>query len=416
MLLPVKNWKNKFIVLWCGQAVSLLTSSILQMAIVWYLTQKTGSAAVLSFATMAGYLPQAVLGTFLGAFIDRHSRKKIIIIADSVIALLGIILAVSGSFGEIPIWLIMVVSSLRSVGSAFHYPALQALTPAIVPKKELIRYAGYSQSFEAISMILSPAIAAVLFSIWSLNTIILLDVAGALFAVFLMGFVRIPRRLQEINPQMRIHVLRETVEGVRTLRQVKGMTALLVIGAAYAFIYFPIGTLYPLITMTYFGGSVAQSGTVEVIFAIGSLLGSLLLGWLGNKVTKIGAISKSIGIYGTGLLFTGLLPPGGLKIFMVLSIFMGLSVPFYTGVQTAIFQMKIREQYLGRIFSLSSSVSMIAMPLGLVLSGSIVGKIGVEKWFFYSGIFTVVLAVITILIPSLRRCCDSSDNFESELN
>jgi DHA3 family macrolide efflux protein-like MFS transporter len=205
-------------------------------------------------------------------------------------------------------------------------------------------------------------------------------------------------------------VLRDTAEGLRILRQVKGMTALLAISAAYAFLYFPIGTLYPLMTMTYFGGGVAESGMVEILFAAGSLLGSLLLGWRGDKIHKMRAIRLSIAIYGAGVLVTGLLPPGGLKIFMALSLLMGASVPFYTGVQTAIFQMKIREEYLGRIFSLSSSVSMIAMPLGLSLSGSLVGRIGVEKWFLCSGIFTVLLAAVTLLIPSLRRCCENDEN------
>ena len=114
------------------------------MSIVWYMTQKTGSAAVLSFATLVGFVPQAVLGTFIGVFIDRHSRKKIMILADSFIAVLGVVLAASTLFGEIPIWLIMTVLFLRSFGAAFHYPALQALTPAIVPREELTKYAGYA--------------------------------------------------------------------------------------------------------------------------------------------------------------------------------------------------------------------------------------------------------------------------------
>lgn len=400
-----QNWKSKFVTLWCGQAVSLLTSSILQMSIVWYMTQKTGSAAVLSFATLVGFVPQAVLGTFIGVFIDRHSRKKIMILADSFIAVLGVVLAASTLFGEIPIWLIMTVLFLRSFGAAFHYPALQALTPAIVPREELTKYAGYAQSFEAISMILSPALAAALFSAWNLNAIILLDVAGAMLAVTLLGFVHIPKQSHENVPHERKHVLHETADGFRILRQVKGMTALLVIGAAYAIVYFPIGTLYPLITMTYFGGTIAQSGTVEVIFAAGSLLGSLALGWMGNKISKIGALSISVAVYGAGVLLTGLLPPGGLRTFMLLSVFMGISVPFYTGVETAIFQMQIPEKYLGRIFSLSSSVSMVAMPLSLVLSGSFAETVGVDNWFLYSGIFAVLLAAIIPLIPSLRHCC-----------
>lgn len=406
----MQHWKAKFLLLWSGQAVSLLTSSILQMAIVWYLTQETGSAAVLTTATLVGFLPQAILGTFIGVFIDRHDRKRIMILADLCIALLGLILAASSLFGQIPIWLIMVVLCLRSVGSAFHFPALQAVTPSIVPKDELMRYSGYAQSFESLSMIISPAISAILFSIWNLNAIILLDVAGALLAVLAFCFVKIDKVDHTAKTSENPHLLRETLDGLRILRQTKGMTALIIIDATYALVYFPIGTLYPLITMNYFGGGVAESGTVEVIFSIGSLLGSLLLGWFGNRISKMGTISKSIAIYGIGLIFTGMLPPSGLQIFMILSIVMGITVPLYHGTQTAILQIKIREDYLGRIFSLSSSVSMITMPFGLVVSGLFADKIGLQNLFFAAGIFTVILATMTILLPSLRHCCDNEMN------
>ena len=399
-----KSWRRKFAVIWFGQSISLLTSSILQMAIVWYLTEKTGSAAVLSFATLIGYLPAALLGMFIGTFIDRHSRKRIMVVADLSIALLGVLLVVSGRQSEISVWLIMLVLLLRSIGTAFHYPALQALTPAIVPREHLVKYAGYAQSFESLSMVLSPALAALLFSIWDLTTIIFLDVAGALIAVITLCLVQLPK-VEKTLLQEQPHFLQETVDGFRELRRVSGMLPLMVIGALYAVIYFPIGTLYPFITMEYFGGGVVESGIVEVVFAIGSLLGSLILGLLGGKIKKIPMIAASIALYGAGVLFTGLLPPSGLKFFMIFSLVMGISVPFYTGIQTAIFQLNFREEYLGRIFALTSSVSTIAMPLGLILSGAFTDRIGINYLFFIAGVLTIFLSIVTVLLPSLKECC-----------
>ena len=76
------NWKLKFYTIWAGQAVSLITSAILQMAIIFYLTEKTGSAMVLSMASLVGFLPYAVFGPAIGVLVDRHDRKKIMIGAD----------------------------------------------------------------------------------------------------------------------------------------------------------------------------------------------------------------------------------------------------------------------------------------------------------------------------------------------
>lgn len=80
------NWKRKFYAIWAGQAVSLITSAILQMAIIFYLTEKTGSAMVLSMASLVGFLPYAILGPAIGVLVDRHDRKKIMIGADLIIA------------------------------------------------------------------------------------------------------------------------------------------------------------------------------------------------------------------------------------------------------------------------------------------------------------------------------------------
>ena len=82
---------------------------------------------------------------------------------------------------------------------------------------------------------------------------------------------------------------------------------------------------------------------------------------------------------------------------------MGVSVPFYFGVQTSIFQIKIDRAYLGRALSLTASISMVAMPLGLVLSGAFAGLIGIDKWFLLSGAVTLMIAMFALALPGLRN-------------
>ena len=174
------NWKLKFYTIWAGQAVSLITSAILQMAIIFYLTEKTGSAIVLSMASLVGFLPYAVFGPAIGVLVDRHDRKKIMIGADLIIAAAGAVLAIVSLYMELPIWMVMVVLFIRSIGTAFHTPALNAVTPLLVPEEQLTKRAGYSISLlQSISYIVSPAVAALLYSVWELNAIIAIDVLGA---------------------------------------------------------------------------------------------------------------------------------------------------------------------------------------------------------------------------------------------
>ena len=90
----LNNWRRKYFTILSGQAISMVTSGILQMALIFYLTEKTGSALVLSLATFFGFLPQAVLGPFIGVWVDRWSRKAVMIGADLFIALAGVGLAI----------------------------------------------------------------------------------------------------------------------------------------------------------------------------------------------------------------------------------------------------------------------------------------------------------------------------------
>jgi len=398
------SWKRNFAIIWSGQAVSIFTSAVIQMALIWYLTDRTGSAAVLSMATLVGFLPQAILGPFIGVLIDRYDRKWIMVYADLMIAALTLILAVVGFIQELPIWLIMVVLCFRSIGTAFHAPSLQAVTPLIVPKESLVSCAGYSQGVESVSLLLSPAVAAVLYSVLDISAILLTDIVGAAFAMITIMITQIPK-VKKSDEEKVPNVIREAKEGLAILHKEKGMTALIMINAIYAIIYFPIGSLYPLICMSYFGGTFKESSVVEIVFSAGTLLGALVLGKWGARIDKIVAIIASVAVMGMGLVLTGLLSPSQLNLFILLAGVMGITIPFYHGVLMAIFQTKIQEEYLGRVLSLSASLSMIAMPFGLIMAGTFADVIGVEKWFFVSGLLTLLIALVFNLMPAVRACC-----------
>ena len=122
MTVSKTEWKRNYFTILSGQAISLVTSGILQISIIFYLTEKTGSALVLSLSTMVGFLPQALLGPFIGVWIDRISRKLVMIGADLFIAFAGGMLAVIALFTNLPVWLILLILFIRSIGTAFSRP------------------------------------------------------------------------------------------------------------------------------------------------------------------------------------------------------------------------------------------------------------------------------------------------------
>lgn len=397
------NWKQNFFTIWTGQAFSQFSSSVLQFAIVWYLTDQTGSAMVLTIAMMMGFLPQGVLGPFIGVFIDRYSRKRIMIISDLLISAASFAMVAAGWMGALTTELILVVLLLRSVGAAFHTPCLQAVTPQIVPPDQLTRCSGYSQALESVSQILSPAVAAVLYSSWSLSGIVFLDVIGALIAVFTLGIAVIPE-LQRDENSGGVRVLQEAMEGFRILQTNKGMLGLVLIGSLYTLALMPTSALFPLMSMSYFNGTSTNASIVEVVFSVGLLFGSLVLSRWGGTKNRVYTIVGSFLLMSFSLFISGMLPPGGFWLFAACSWLMGVSGPFYWGMYTPLLQSNFEDRYLGRVLSLSSSIRLLSGPLGLVVSGAFAERYGVEKWFLIAGVLVLAGAFLCVGVPAVREC------------
>lgn len=396
-----RSWKRTFFTIQSGQAISLITSSALQMALIFYLTEKTNSSMTLALATLVGFLPQGVLGLFIGGWIDRHSRKRIMIGADLFIAAVSALLAVISAFLDPPVWVVLAILFLRSIGSAFHTPSINAVTPLIVPTDKLAKCTGYIQSLQSVSSIVSPALGALLYAQCTLTEIIALDVVGAVIASIAVMLVKIPN-IDVANIPQSEGVLAGAKEAYRILAQQKGLLTLLWMGALYMFAYMPINALFPLISMNHFGGTTWHVAMSESVFAAGMLLGGIVLGVWGGFQRKTTTVLLSISVMGIALLIAGILPASGFIAFVVCCAIMGFSAPFY-GVQTAIYQEMVSPEYLGRVFSLSLSTMSLAMPLGLIAAGCFADMTGVETWFAISGIFIAGIAVVGAVLPSIKE-------------
>ena len=396
-----RSWKRTFFTIQSGQAISLITSSALQMALIFYLTEKTNSSMTLALATLVGFLPQGVLGLFIGGWIDRHSRKRIMIGADLFIAAVSALLAVISAFLDPPVWVVLAILFLRSIGSAFHTPSINAVTPLIVPTDKLAKCTGYIQSLQSVSSIVSPALGALLYAQCTLSEIIALDVVGAVIASIAVMLVKIPN-IDVANIPQSEGVLAGAKEAYRILAQQKGLLTLLWMGALYMFAYMPINALFPLISMNHFGGTTWHVAMSESVFAAGMLLGGIVLGVWGGFQRKTTTVLLSIAVMGIALLIAGILPASGFIAFVVCCAIMGFSAPFY-GVQTAIYQEMVSPEYLGRVFSLSLSTMSLAMPLGLIAAGCFADMTGVETWFAISGIFIAGIAVVGAVLPSIKE-------------
>ncbi len=395
----INNWKLTFFTIWAGQAVSLITTSVSQYAIIWYLTEKTGSAMVLSMATMVAFLPQAIFGSAIGVYIDRHNRKKIMMGADSFIAVVSAVLAIIALYMAPPIWIIMIALFLRSLGSAFHAPSLSAVTPLIVPEEHLTKCSGYVQAIQSAGFMIGPAAAAFFYSIWSLSAVIAMDIVGAAVGVTTVFLATIPHIKKQALERPRL--LQEIKDGFYAIHSQKGLYTLLWIGILFSIVIMPISALFPLISMNYFGGTFKHASVAEIAFSGGMLFGGLVIGVWGGTRNRAVLIVTSIIVIGLTVGASGLLPPTGFMLFVVLCVIMGVASPFYNAIQTAIYQEKLPPEYLGRVFSLMMSLMSLAMPIGLIMSGIFAEAVGIDTWFIISGVIIVLIGVLCAMMPSV---------------
>lgn len=399
----IPHWKQKFAVLWVGQALSILTSMLSQYALIWYLTDLTGSSTVLSLATMAALLPQGILSLFTGAFADRFDRRTIMIAADGAIGAISLVLALMAWRAPLTPGPILLVAALRSVGGAFHAPCLQAVTPLIAPPEALTRCAGWSQGIQTVSMLLSPALAAALYAAVPLHWIILMDTLGAVFAICGLLLARLPA-LKVGDAGQKLRLWQDTREGFAVLRSHRWLWQLCLICALFSVAFMPVSALFPLMSMQYFGREAAAAALVETAFSVGMLAGSVLLGLWGGGKDKILTMTAAVLAMGGALAVTGVLPPSGFWWFAGLSLLMGVTCPFFNSVFMALIQEKVEAQYLGRVLGLSGAMMTLASPIGLGATALLAEHTGLTLWFLLAGVVTLLCGGLMLLFPAVRTC------------
>lgn len=402
MRLRTDPWLRTFLIIFSGQAFSLLGSAAVNFALVWWLTAETGSARILSWASIAAILPQALLGPFTGPFIDRWDRRLTMIGADLLIAATSVVLIVMFLVGSPAVGILIAIIGLRSVGAAFHTPASQAAVPMYVPTEHLMRVAGWNFFLASGVAMAGPVIGALLMGIAPVSLVAVVDVTGALFAVVSLLVVRIPHPQAAEGVGRASGLLAEFVEGWRELVRQRGLRDLTLVLAVVTLLYMPLNALFPLMTFAHFGGDAVAASTAEVAFGAGMLIGSLAVGFLASRFSGVQLVVGGIVLIGTMIGLSGLLPSSAFWVFAGLCVVMGLSVPLFGSPLTALFQTLIDPAKLGRVLSLYTTVALLMAPFGLLLAGPLAERLGVAVWFAVSGALLLVTGLLLRAMPAVR--------------
>ena len=402
-----ENWAPRFFTIWGGQAFSLFGSQLVQFALVWWLTRETGSATVLATATLVALLPQVVLGPFVGALVDRWNRRIIMIVADTSIALATLLLFYLFATGVVQTWHVFALMAVRSLGGAFHSPAMTSSTSLMVPNKHLARIAGANQTLQGLLSIFAPPLGALLIELFSTQNVLLVDIGTAALAVLPLFFIPIPqpaRHAQQTNGEIdKTSYMHDLREGLTYVVKWKGLLGLIILAMVLNFLLVPASSLLPLVVTKVFKGGATELGWVESVFGVGVIIGGILLSvWGGFKRRIITSFSGIIGI-GLGIVLIGLVPDTRFYLLLAAFFLVGFAQVFANGPLMAIMQSTVIPDMQGRVFSLLGAGATAMMPLSLLIAGPISDALGIRFWYIFGGTVCIIMTVIGFFIPAIMN-------------
>lgn len=369
------GWQKKAALFLSSQGLSLFGSMLVQYAILWHVTLTTQSGGTLTILTIVGFLPQIVLSFFAGVWADRYPRKLLIIVSDSLTAISTLILAGFLLLGYRELWLIFLVSAIRSVGAGVQIPAVSAIMPQLVPTERLIKVNSINGTLQPIIMIAAPVVAAALFAVARLEAIFLIDVVTAMLAVGLMLTLKVPPH-HKATIAHTTGYMDDLKAGLAFVRQNRTITTLFVFFAFTWFLVVPVAFLSPLLVTRTFGEEVWRLTANEVTFFGGSILGGIVMTAWGGFKNRFRTLGLSCIVW--AVLFSGLGLSQNFVLYLAFMTLCGMPMPFFSASATTLLQEVVEPDMQGRVFGLQHLISHTVMPMGMLFFGPMADVISIN--------------------------------------
>lgn len=411
------GWKRRVALFLGAQAVSLFGSQIVQFAIMWHLTLTLKAGWVVMVYAVAAFVPQAVLSLFGGTLADRINRKVVIIVADTVIALVTLGLAVAMTMGEVSLWIIFLAVTVRSIGAGFQQPAVGALLPQLTPPSQLMQVNGINQSIIGIMALAAPAVGGAVYAAGGLIPTFWIDVVTALLGVGIVSLIPVTAVSRD-EKKKDMSFFADLVDGVIYVLGHRAVAWLLVLYSVIFLLVVSPNFLAPLMLARSFSDNVWLLAGNEIVFSAGMALGGVIAGTVASRWHQGRMLFVSSLLFGVCGALLGLSPllgfTAGLVTFYMLALIVAVAIPFFTVPAMTIVQTRVEAEYMGRVMALSQIVMSLAMPLGMVGLGPLADRVSVESILFVTGILAVIFVLVSFAAAPGREVLASSGRQECE--
>ena len=395
------KWRRRTLAFLISQCITLFGSTLVQMAIVWYVTFQTSSGSWVAAFTVCSYLPQFLISFIAGVWADRHSRKRMILCADSAIALVTLVMALAIPYIQDEPGLLgglLAMSVLRSFGAGIQTPAVNAIIPQLVPEDQLMRYNGINATMQSVVQFAAPAAAGAILTFSTLRSTLMIDILTAALSVWLFALVAVPKqeKLRE-----KASVLADMKLGVRYAFSDGLIGRLLAVYGLFIFLCVPAGFLAQLLVSRVYGDTYWYLSAVELTGFFGMMAGGLLMSTWGGFKSRIRT------------LFAGLLCFGGLAIgmglsrnfilYLALMLLYGVALTMIQTATTTLIQERAEASMQGRVFGLMGSMYSGFLPVGMAVFGPLADAIPLQWIMIGSGAALFLLAGFAAAIEVYTR-------------
>jgi DHA3 family macrolide efflux protein-like MFS transporter len=395
-----KTWVKNIALFITSQSISLFGSSLVQFAIIWYITLKTGSGIMLTISTICGFVPQLLISLFAGVWADRYDRKKLIVVSDGLIACSTLLLAILFLSGMKEIWLLFVVSAVRSFGQGVQTPATNAMIPQIVPEDQLMRINGINQTINSIMLILSPAAGGAIFGLIGIEMVFFIDVITAAIGISVMLCIPIQVKAQSDAPKSE-SVIQDIMIGVRYIKKSTLIATIVIYCALLNILVTPAANLSPLLITRVFDEEVWRLTVNEISFSIGTVFGGLIIAAWGGFRNRLATSACSICAFGGFTALIGL--TANFPIYIALIVASGIMVPILNSPTIALLQERVDNEMQGRVFSFLQIASSSAMPLGTLIFGLLSDYMNIQHLFVLTGVLLAVLGISMFYTKAMQE-------------
>lgn len=371
---PAKGLRP-FLIVWSGQLVSMLGTGLSSFGLVVWLLTTTKAATPYALAFLTATLPGILFAPAAGHLADRRDRRLVMIVADSFDALVTLAVAILVFTESLRPWMVYILTFLSATSQTFQEPAWSAAVPSIVPKEKLDRANGLTSLSQALSSLIPPLLAGLLFSSIGLKGLLVIDFFTYFAALAGILLVRLPRIKPVEAPESLGHkasILGDAAFGFRYMAGIKGMLGLVLYFAFVNFcLNFAMVLLGPMVLPL--GGS-SGLGIVQSVFGLGALAGGLAVAVFGGpKKNRIPFLVACLGFAALGVVAAGLRPGlawAGAGVFVMI-----FAIQVGSAASQKVFQTRIEAGAQGRTRAARSMLSTSLMPLAFLSAGPLVDRV-----------------------------------------